>query len=142
MAAAHEKSEIRAPAAASAAPSSVTAPEMRASASPYGELFDPEYANAVDLMADARPLSLDSSLFQSDPMYKPEPEAPQTQVAEAEPAPAAPLERNARRTPPISACASAPSRRWFRSRRPARPISSPRASPRSRRTQRRRPSPA
>lgn len=66
------------------------APEPAASASPYGELFDPDYAKAVDLMADARPLSLDSSLFQGDPMYKPDPQdAPQTQVAEAEPAPQA-----------------------------------------------------
>jgi hypothetical protein len=82
--------ESRASAEPSSSAAPRVAPEPGASASPYGELFDPDYAKAVDLMADARPLSLDSSLFQGDPMYKPDPQdASQTQVAEAEPAPEA-----------------------------------------------------
>jgi len=68
------------------------APALRVAAkapstSPYGELFDPDYASIG--LADARPAGLDASLFSADPMYKAEPEA--TQVAEAEPEPAAPL---------------------------------------------------
>jgi len=71
----------------------MAAMELRSQASPYGELFDPNYANAGSLVADGRPLALDRSLFQAEAMYQPEPEA-QMQVAEAEPeavAPAAPL---------------------------------------------------
>jgi hypothetical protein len=88
-----EKIESRAIAEAQPVDGLRSAPGPRPAASPYGELFDPNYANAINLMADAQPLSLDSSLFQSDPMYKPDPQdAPQTQVAEAEPEPeAAPL---------------------------------------------------
>jgi hypothetical protein len=65
----------------------LAAMELRPTVSPYGELFDPEYANAGSLVADGRPYALDRSLFQADPMYQPEPEA-QQQVAQVEPEPA------------------------------------------------------
>ncbi|MCW2284839.1 hypothetical protein M2323_002807 [Rhodoblastus acidophilus] len=74
----------------------LAAAEIRPAVSPFGELFDPDYASGGNIVADGRPFALDRSLFQSDPMYTPEPEAQQQQqVAEAEaqpaPAPAAPL---------------------------------------------------
>ena len=72
----------------------LAAAELRRNASPFGELFDPDYASGGNLVADGRPFALDRSLFQADPMYQPEPEA-QQQLAQAEPeaapAPAAPL---------------------------------------------------
>ncbi|PPQ28640.1 hypothetical protein CCR94_17400 [Rhodoblastus sphagnicola] len=59
------------------------------STSPYGELFDPDFASIG--LADAHPAGLDASLFQSDLMYKPVAEETQVAEAEPEPAPAAPL---------------------------------------------------
>jgi len=90
-AAAQAQGAVPAPAQAPAqvAPAQAASAQGR-SISPYGELFDPDYA--VLGLADARPVGLDSSLFSADPMYKPAPEAT-TQVAQAEPQPesAAPL---------------------------------------------------
>ncbi|SNB56135.1 Protein of unknown function [Rhodoblastus acidophilus] len=82
-AAAQAQGAVPAPAQAPAqvAPAQVASAKVR-STSPYGELFDPDYA--VLGLADARPVGLDSSLFSADPMYKPAPEAT-TQVAQAAP---------------------------------------------------------
>jgi hypothetical protein len=77
-----------------APPLRAAARDQRPSISPYGELFDPNYGSG-GLVADGRPFAMDRSLFQADPIYKPEPE--ETQVAEVESqdetaaAPAAPL---------------------------------------------------
>ncbi len=77
--------------------------QQQAAANPYGELFDPDGMKVGEkpIFAEAKPVGANFSLFDAEPVYKPEPLEEQQQVAQAEPEPepepepAAPLSASA-----------------------------------------------